>query len=319
MAQLANTYDTFDIKGAREDLANIISNISRDETPFLSNIGKRKVKATKTEWQVDTLAAGSTSNAFVQGDTYGFTDPTPTVRVGNFTQISRKDIRVSGTLEAIDKAGRDSEMSYQTAKKGKELKKDQEAICFANQASLAGSSSVAPLSGGLPTWLTSNVSRGTGGANGGYNTGTGLTVAATDGTARAFTEAQVKAVMQSAFTNGGKPSMIYLSPAQKVAFSAFTGIALNRRDVTKDEQLTLIGAADVYVSDFGKLTTMPCLQNRTRDAFFVDPEFAHLGVLRPYEVVNVAKTGDAENKIMQVEYTLIVDNEAAHGVVADLS
>jgi hypothetical protein len=317
MAQVTGTYDTFDAKGLREDLEDVIYNISRDETPLLSNIGKTKVKSTFHEWQTDVLAAGSSSNAVIQGDQYTFADPTASVRVGNRTQISNKLVQITGTLEAVDKAGRDSEISYQIAKLGRELKKDVEAVSFANQASTAGNATTASKTGGLPSWLTSNVSRGVGGSNGGFSGSN--TVAATDGTQRAFTEAQVKTVMQSAYSNGGKPTALYVGAANKVNFSAFSGIALNRRDVTSDKPLTIIGAADVYVSDFGKLAVVTDLQQRTRDAFVIDHEYITMGYLRPFETVDVAKIADAERKVIQVEYTLIVKNEAAHGVIADLT
>jgi hypothetical protein len=320
MAQLAGTTDTYDMKGLREDLQNTIFMLTPEDTPFLSNIGRDKASATKHEWQTDTLAAPDTSNAQIEGDEYVYADRAPTVRVGNFTQISRKPVLVAGTLEAVDKAGRASEIKYQSIKAGKELKKDQEAIILANQASVAGSNSVARKLGGFAAWLVSNVSRGATGANGGYNTGTGLVVAATNGTQRAFTETLMKTAWQSAYVNGGNPRIAMLPVAQKSVFSSFVGIAQIRTDVGQNAgQATIIGGADTYVGDFGKLTTVVNRVQQARDAFLVDRSAVKYVTLRPMFVDKPAKTGDAEKRMLVVEYTLRVDNEAAHAVIADLT
>jgi hypothetical protein len=320
MAQLAGTTDTYDMKGLREDLQNTIFMLTPEDTPFLSNIGRDKASATKHEWQTDTLAAPDTANAQIEGDEYVYADRAPTVRVGNFTQISRKPVLVAGTLEAVDKAGRASEIKYQSIKAGKELKKDQEAIILANQASVAGSNSVARKLGGFAAWLTSNVSRGASGANGGYNTGTGLVVAATNGTQRALTETLMKTAWQSAYVNGGNPSIAMLPVAQKSVFSSFVGIAQIRTDVGQNAgQATIIGGADTYVGDFGKLTTVVNRVQQARDAFLVDRSAVKYVTLRPMFVDKPAKTGDAEKRMLVVEYTLRVDNEAAHAVIADLT
>ena len=161
--------------------------------------------------------------------------------------------------------------------------------------------------------------------HGGFSSGTGLTVAATDGDQRAFAETQIKAVMQSAFQNGGKPTIALCPPSQKVNFSAFAGIAVNRIDnapaKSSESQLAIIGAADVYKSDFGNLTVIPNPQmvSRTRSVHIITPKMMSLAFLRPFERQKLAKTGDAEKRAIVVEYALVVNNEAAHGVVADLS
>jgi hypothetical protein len=176
MAQLAGTTDTYDLKGQREDLMNKIFMITPEDTPFMSNIGRNRGSAVRHEWQTDVLAAPDTSNAQIEGDEYVYADRSPTVRVGNLMQISRKPVNISRTLEVVDKAGRQSEVAYQVAKAGKELKKDMEAILLANQASVVGNNSTARKLGGFAAWLTTNVSRGATAAAGGYNTGTGLVV-----------------------------------------------------------------------------------------------------------------------------------------------
>ena len=314
MAIVGNTFTRYNAVGIREDLSNVIYNISPEETPFISNIGRESVKNTYFEWQTDSLAAASASNAALEGDDISsFQAVTPTARVGNYTQISTKNLVISGTLEAVDKAGRRSEMTYQLAKLGSELKRDMEAALLANQSPVAGNNTTARRTAGLPAWIKTNTSFGTGGAN------TAGVAARTDGTQRAFTEALLKNVIQQVWTSGGTPKMLMVGPFNKVAASGFTGIATRFRDVPAGQQAQIIGAADIYVSDFGTVNIVPNRFQRDRDAFVVDPDYASLAVLRPIQKQDLAKTGDAEKAMLLVEYGLKVNNEAAHGIVADLT
>ena len=314
MAIVGNTYTRYSAIGIREDLSNVIYNISPEETPFISNIGRESVKNTYFEWQTDSLAAASASNAALEGDDISsFTAVTPTSRVGNYTQISTKNVVISGTLEAVDKAGRRSEMTYQLAKLGSELKRDMESALLANQSPVAGNTTTARRTAGLPAWIKTNTSFGTGGAD------TSGVAARTDGTQRAFTETLLKTVIQKVWTSGGTPKMLMVGPFNKTAASAFTGIATRYRDVPAGQQAQIIGAADVYVSDFGTVNIVPNRFQRDRDAFVVDPDYASLAVLRPIQKMDLAKTGDAEKALLLVEYGLKVNNEAAHGIVADLT
>lgn len=245
----------------------------------------------------------------------------PTVRVGNRTQISSKTAIVSGTLEAVNKAGRDSEMEYQVLLHGLEIRRDIEKQMLSNKASVIGNSTTAAQSAGLESWLTTNVSRGAGGASGGYQVGTGLVNAPTDGTQRAFTEALLKTVHAAVFTAGGKPNLLFMHPTQKVVFSAFPGIAVNRinQPSTTKSQATIIGGADTYVGDFGNLTTVTDLFMRNRVAILVDPDMAAMASLRPMKNWELAKTGDSLKRQILQEYTLEIKNEAAFGIVADLT
>ena len=318
MAIVANTFTRYSAIGIREDLSNVIYNISPEETPFISNIGRESVKNTYYEWQTDALDAASSSNAALEGDDISsFSAVTPTARVGNYTQISRKDVIISGTLESVDKAGRRSELTYQLAKMGAALKRDMESSLLANQAAVAGNTTTARRTAGLPAWLTSNTSFGTGGAD--PTVGSTPTAARTDGTQRAFTEALLKDVIAEVWTSGGTPKMLMVGAFNKQAASAFSGIATKFRDVPAGQQAQIIGAADVYVSDFGTVNIVPNRFQRARDAFVVDPEYASLAILRPIQQMELAKTGDAEKRLMLVEYGLKVSNQAAHGIVADLT
>ena len=318
MAIVTNTFTRYSAIGIREDLSNVIYNISPEETPFISNVSRENVKNTYFEWQTDALDAASSSNAALEGDDISsFSAVTPTARVGNYTQISRKDVIISGTLESVDKAGRRSELTYQLAKMGAALKRDMESSLLANQAAVAGNTTTARRTAGLPAWLTSNTDFGTGGAD--PTVGSTPTAARTDGTQRAFTEALLKDVIAEVWTSGGTPKMLMVGAFNKQAASAFSGIATKFRDVPAGQQAQIIGAADVYVSDFGTVNIVPNRFQRARDAFVVDPEYASLAILRPIQQMELAKTGDAEKRLMLVEYGLKVSNQAAHGIVADLT
>jgi hypothetical protein len=321
MAAITNTYTRFDAKGVREDLSNVIYQISPEETPFMSNIGRENVKNTFYEWQTDDLAAASTTNAQIEGDDITtFSAATPTVRLGNFTQISRKDVIISGTLESVDKAGRRSELSYQMAKKSAELKRDMETTMLANQAAAAGSTSAARKTGALLAFLKTNTSKGTGGGDPTYTTIPDA--ARTDSTAgnlRSFSEVLLKDVIQKVWTEGGKPSIVMAGPVNKQNLSRMAGIASQRFNATGAKPSTIIGAADIYVSDFGNVSIVANRFQRERDVFVLDPEYASVAYLRPFQTVELAKTGDAEKRMLLVEWGLKVNNEKAHGVVADLN
>jgi hypothetical protein len=278
-------------------------------------VGSESVSNAFFEWQTDSLAATSTT-ARLSGDDVGTFDATAaTTRLGNYTHILRRTLVLEDRLEFVDKAGRDSELAYQLAKRGKELKRDIEATLLDNNARVAGNSTTAPETAGLPAWLISNTDFNS--SDGDDATGDG-TDARTDGTQRAFTEAMLKSVMQSAWTAGGNPSIVMTGPYNKTVASGFAGIAESRVAAT-DGPTTIIGAADVYVSDFGNLTFVPNRFQRERDAFVLDPEYASVCYLRPIQQIELAKTGDAEKRMVLVEMGLKVANEAAHGMVADLT
>ena len=314
------TYQTYQSVGNREDLTDMIYDISPTETPFMSSIGKTKATAVLHEWQTDSLANATTANAAVEGADASSATLAPTTRVGNRTQISQKTIQISGSEETIDKAGRKSEKAYQLAKASSELKRDMEKIMLSNQAASAGDSSTARTLGSLQAWLNTNAVLGAGGTAGSLGT-----TARVSGTDAAFTEAMLKSAVKSAYTNGGNPTVLMVSPTQKQVVSTFAGIAEQRYAAPANKQTTIVGAADVYLSDFGTLSVVP---NRftTADtddggeqAFVLDPEYAATAFLRPFQTNELAKTGDSEKTQLLVEYTLEVKNEAAHAIIADLA
>ena len=312
------TYQTFQSIGNREDLSDVIYSISPTDTPIMSSIGKTKATAVYHEWQTDSLAANTTANALVEGATASDITVSPTTRLGNYTQIVGKTVMVSGTLEAVDRAGRKSEKAYQLAKLSSEIKRDMETIITANQGQSAGNASTARTLGALLSYIKSNTSK-----NGTATTGVDpVTVGVstrTDGTTRAFTEAMLKTVVASVFSNGGTPSTLFVSPTQKQVVSAFSGLAAQRYQVATSGQATILAGADLYQSDFGVLSIVPDRFMRTRDALVLDPEYAALAYLRPFQTNELARVGDAEKTQILAEFTLEVRNEAAHGGVFDLS
>jgi hypothetical protein len=312
----SNTQQTYATVGNREDLENKIYKIAANKTPFTSNIGKEKASSTYHEWQTFSLRSPSGDNKQVQGDTTAATAVKTTTRVGNRSQIFKEMGSVSGTQEAMDHAGVASELAWQKVQKGEELATDIEARMLGNYASVVGDASTAAESAGALAWLSSNVSRGAGGSSGGFNAG--IVAAATPGTQRAFSEALLKTVLASAFNNGARPSQAYMSATQKQQFSAFTGIADIRKDAGNG-QATIVGAADVYVSDFGSISTVPVQYGLTRDVLLIDPEYWAVGTLRPMKDEMLAKVGDAMPFQIIAEKTLVCRNEKASAVIADLT
>ena len=315
MAIVTNTFTSHDGVGIRESLADVIANISPEEVPFQSNVGSENVANTYFEWQTDSLAATSTTGVIDGDDVSSFDSTSATTRVGNYTHIRRRTTVVADNFSALDTAGRNDELSYQIAKRGKELKRDVEAVLTANNAQVSGDSSTARETGGLGAWIASNANAGSGGA---LATGNGTT-ARTDGTQRDFTETMLKDAMQQAFVSGGQPSILMVGPHNKTVVSGFAGIAAQRYQAPSDRPTTIIGAADVYLSDFGTLNVVANRFQRERDAFLLDPEYASVCYLRPIQNVELSKTGDAEKSMVIAEFGLKVTNEAAHAVVADLN
>jgi Family of unknown function (DUF5309) len=322
MTVITNTTDTFSIKGIREELSNVIYNISPEDTPFMSNAGRESVENTLYEWQRDVLAAAVSTNAQIQGDDVtSFDAVTATVRMGNRTQISRKALVVADTVEAVSKAGRKAELAYQIAKRSAEIKRDIEKNSLDRVAAVAGATNTAPKTGTMGATIGSidgtNVSMGAGGAN--PTDATTFTNARTDGTQRAFTEALLKTVLSGVWTNGGSPDTIMLGPTQKAVASAFAGIATKTYFQEAARPAAIIGAADVYVGEFGTYSIVPNRFQRDRDAWVLDFEYVAIVYLRPFQVKDLAKTGDAEKKLLLAEWGLKVYTDFAHGMVADLT
>lgn len=317
MAIVTNTFTTFDAKGIREDLSNIITNIAPEETPYMSNIRKESISNSLFEWQTDTLATAAANKQLEGDDVTSFDAVTATVRLQNYAQISRKTIVLSATEEVVNKAGRKSELAYQIAKRGAELRRDQEFTMLNGAIAAAGSTSVARGTASLQAFIKTNVDMQTNGASPSYTTLPNSS--RTDGNVRTFTETILKNVIQQVWTSGGTPKILMVGPVNKQRVSGFAGIASSRFNIDGGARpATIIGAADIYVSDFGNVTVIAQRFQRERDAFVIDPEYAGVVTLRPYQQVELAKTGDAEKRMLIVEFGHKVYAENAHGIAADL-
>lgn len=323
MPIVGNTYTRYDAIGLREQLADIISDISPMDTPGITMAGRTTATQTLFEWQTDALAAAVTNNQQIEGDDItSFTAITPTVRVGNYTQISRKELIISGTVDAVSKAGRNTELAYQLPRRGREIKRDQEAHLFANVGGDAGGTATARVSASLGAWVKTNVDfHTTTGGNPTYTSGV-PGAARTDGTQRALTETIGKSVIQSCWDSGGNPDTIMVGPVNKQRISDdFSGIATRNIDLAEASRrpMTAVGAIDFYVSDFGTFKVLPNRFMRERDAYFLDMDMIKLAILRNFRTEKLAKTGDAEKRMLLIEYGVQVTNEAGLGLAADLT
>jgi hypothetical protein len=314
MAQPSNTFDSYDAVGIREDLSDVITNISPEETPFHTKSAKTRARNTLHEWQTDALRA-SAANAHIEGDATTAEARSATTRLGNYTQIFKNAVVVPDTDEGLDKAGRAREIAYQTLKIAKEQKLDIEKALFDNNARAAGNSTTARELAGAPTWLTSNTDFG---ANEGADaTGDG-TDARTDETTTliAFSQDRFDGVMQSIWENGGNPDTVYLSAFQMNKALAFTGNN-NQRSAVQAGDERVIKSLAVYVTPWGTIEFMPSRENRSRDVFIMQDDMWEVATLRPTKNVALAKTGDNTTRQVVTELTLVCKNEAANGGVFD--
>ena len=311
MAQLTNTFETYDAVGNREDLQNVIYNISPTDTPFMSSIGTGTATFTKHEWQTDSLAAAA-ANAQAEGEDSPTAALSATTRVLNYTQISYKPVMVSGTQEKVIHAGVNSELAYQIAKAGKELKRDMELALTGkvNAGAGSGNGASARTSRGFESWTTTNNTYGSGGSN--------SSGAVTDGTQRALTETILKTEIKNCYDNGGDPDLLIVGSFNKQKISGFTGNS-TRMDMAEDRRL--VTTIDVYVSDFGEVRVMAdrVLRSSGRSALVVQSDMFATGYLRPFQTIELAKTGDAEKRLLLAEWTLIAKNEASSATIADLT
>jgi len=321
MAIVANTITRYDAnKVVRESLADVITNISPEDTVALSNIGQEKADQTYFEWLTDSLRSATAENAALEGDVATPEARAGQNRVGNYTQISRIVIGVSGTAEAVKKAGMKGLLAYELAKAGAELKNDIETTILSNNPAVVGNNTTARKTAGLGAWLRTNVNKASGGTN--------PTMSSTNdgypnagriaGTARTFTEALLQDTLQKVWESGGNAKMVLMNGFQKRQASSFAGIAGIRNNVSNGPA-TVIGSADVYISDWGRVSFVPARFMPTNVAYVIDPSKAAVAFLRNYQTEELAKTADSENRMLLAEYGLKVHTEKAHGIVADLT
>jgi hypothetical protein len=295
---MATAFKTYDATAIREDLSDVIYDISPTDTPFMSSIaGKGSVSNTLFEWQTEALASAVINNYHVEGADAGTAATTVTARVTNQTQISKKVVEVSGSHEAVNNAGKKSELAHQLAKASKELKRDMEGSLLADNAAAAGNATTARETRGAAHWITTNV-----------------TDAGTSGTNAAMVEADVLAAAEAVWTAGGEASTILLGATNKKLITAMSGRADAVRTVA-DNNMTIQNSVDIYVSDFG---TYNIVMDRFCDqdvVYFLDHDMWSVDYLRDFQTVDIARAGDGEKKMLLVEYGLRCGNEAANAKI----
>lgn len=311
MAVPTNTVQSYALTGIREDLADVIYNKDREETPLFTALSKGKATNTYHEWQTDTLRS-SAVNAHIEGDDVALDSRTATTRLGNYTQIFRNSVGISDTDEALNKAGRGKEMAYQLLKVGKEQRLDIEKALFDNNARVAGNATTARELAGIPAWITTNQSVGSGGS---APTGDG-TDARTDGTQVAFSQTRFDAVMRSIFENSSstKEKKVYLQPFQMDAALGFTGNNNQRNTVNPGETRNELTA---YMTPYGQVRFQLSTECRARDVFILDETMWSIAQLRPMRTKSMGKTGDNTKRFIVTELTLCAKNQKTSGIIAD--
>ena len=311
MVMETNAFNSTAAAGNKEDISDVIYNVDPYDCPFLTSIDDAKADNKLHQWQTDVLAAASSTNYHLEGDAESADAQTATTVVSNTCQISKKIPRVSGSQQAISHYGREDEMAYLQLKAAKELRTDMETQLLANNAEVTGDTTTIRELGGIGAWLITNVDKADDGT-----TGTGLgNTARTDGTARAFTESQLKSVLRKCWDSGGNPDVIMLGSFNKQQMSTFAG---NGTRYSENDG-SLETAIDIYKSDFGQIDVLPNRFQRASDGLVLQKDLFAVAYLRRPHVEELAKTGDARIQAMRVEYTLECRNEAGSGIVADLT
>lgn len=313
MVKDANTYNTFDAVNVPEQVLDKIYMIEREESPIYSSAKKMKATTQSPEWQIQDLAAAA-NNINEEGAEFAETAVTPTTRVKNHCQILTKVCSITGSNQAVSHYGYKNEMAYQKELKMKELKRDIERAIVQNNASVATASGTAGEIGGIETWISTNASRGAGGSGTGYNSGTGLTTAPTDGTQRVFTEDLLLSVLQAGYDTGAKFTELHTGSFNKRKISGFNGNATRFSEDRKRVSNTI----EIYESDYGTLTCRINPRQRGREAILYDMDKIGILQLRAMETGKIAKTHDSNEEYILTELTTKVVEQGL-GIVADLT
>jgi hypothetical protein len=315
---------SYDLSGGalREDLQDIIYDISPVDTIFVSRAGRGKAQSTTHEWLVDALAAPA-NNAAIEGDDHSAVARSLPSRLKNYTQISRKDIVVTGTARAINNAGMREILAYHTARAGREIKRDMEYGVLNNNPASAGTSPSPRVSGSVPNWIysgqhykkASQTLQTTTAPVSGFATATG---GSWTNSATAYVEADLSDMIKLAWSTGGEVDTILCDSVAFNRFSTFTGVAQRFRDVGSRQPAQIIGYADLYVSPYGTHKLVLSRYMPTSTAYALEMEKWEIAYLRPFMTEEIAKAGDSDKRMLLAEWTLCAKNplanSKAHGV-----
>jgi len=313
---------SYDISGnvLREDLRDIIYDISPMDTVFLTRAGRGTANSTTHEWLTDSLEAAA-KNAAVEGDDHSATARTMPSRLKNYTQIAKKEFGVSGTTLATNNAGMRSLLAYHTMQAGKALKRDMERDLLSDEPASSGTSLSGRVSAGAESWIyaPNHISVNQTAATTTAPVSGFATSPVTDGSATAFTETGLKNMLQQAWSMGGEVDTILVGPSLYNTISAFTGLATRFRDVSSRQQAQIIGAADVYVSAFGSHNIQLSRYARSTTVFALDMKTWEVAYLRPFQTIDIAKIGDADRRTLLAEYTLVAKSPMANTKATGMS
>ena len=315
------TFQTYSQIGIREDLSDIIYDISPMDCYFFNNASRLKATAVRHEWQTDALAAPA-ANDWIEGEDFSGGAITATTRLANICQISRKDVVVSRTSNKVNTAGRKEELAYQMVRKGKELKRDIEFCCVRNYPATLGAATSGRTSASVESWIhsaahvkgTSQTTASTTAPVSGLQSTVGV-----DGTAEAFTETELKSALQQAWSTGGEVDVILLGPTLKNKLDAFTGIATRFRNVAAGQQADIVGAADVYVSSYGSHKVVLSRYMRASVVLCLDMEMWGIAWLDPINMVDIAKSGDSEKRMLVGEWCVVAKSPLANAKLTNMT
>lgn len=324
MASTVNASKAFDLSGGalREDLRDVIYDISPMDTYFFSNAGKGSARSTTHEWLVDQLAAPA-ANSQIEGDSFSATVRGLPTRLKNYTNISKKDFEVTRTANKVNNAGMSKLMAYHAFRAAKEIKRDIEFMQLGNNAAGAGSSTAARVSAGVPNWIYSGQHYKTSAQTlqtttapvSGFATASG---GSWTNSATAYVEADLRDMLKLAWSTGGEVDVVICDSVAFNKFSTFTGVAQRFRDVASRSPAQMIGYADVYVSPYGTVKLVLSRYAPANTAYGLQMDMWETAYLDNFQTVDIAKVGDAERKQIIVEWTLVCKNPLAnckaHGV-----
>lgn len=321
MTVATNTIQAVARIGIREDLSDRIGELFPDDCPFQKAIGSESASQVYHEWQTDALTAASAQNKTIQGDDLTNDSRANTVRQGNYSQIMKKVVGSSTTMEASKTAGRASELGRELMKAGRELKTDAELRFTGNFAAVAPAAGVAGETAGALCFMRAHSYKGAAGTDPTYSGGTTVgypNAAAGNGTQRTYTEALLKTALADIWVSGGNPKLVITDVAHKQIAAGFAGLATARRE-SGDKRLTIVAGADFYVSDVGEVQFVPSRFCSARDALIIDPDYWAVATLDALKIGDLARTGLATRKEMHQEVALVCRNEAASAVIRDLT
>jgi len=326
MAIASNTSLTYGAVAIREDLSDVIYNIAPMDTPFMSGCSKTTADNTFFEWQTDSITAGAANRKIEGDDNIGADARVLPTRLGNYTQISQYVNQTSGTDQVMNYAGHGKNQAYQLAKNGKRMKRDMESMLTQNIVRAAGDATEARATAGIPAWInTAHVAGGSGGSASAGSIGT--TAMVNNTSTAAASEANIKATIKECYDAGGSPDMMLVPSNVKQTISALSqSVSELRTAANKEAPASVVAAVDIYVSDFGTFKIVPD-RNLAADGpgsvaaniFFLDMDYWAIAWLRPFNTVDLAKTGDSVKQLLVAEYGLVSKNEASSGILASVS